>query len=313
MLRPFAHLLLLALGPTLFLTACASTPRTLPPEPLLPAPSAVPPWVGQQTSWEKLDSIEAWLSTAPGSGFWTIEGRLSLAEGWLEFSREDLNRQRILRAHTQFQRVASTPGRSTAQSARATRGQETCADHLTGRGSAGQTGLAGLNHLGIKRRSEWGAASPVARRLTSSAAPYSRITVHHAGEGPGTDLSPRGSRSDTADALRRIQSFHITERGWGDVGYHFLIDPAGRTFEGRPLEFQGAHAGGNNNVGNIGICLLGNFELRRPSPAACAALRRLLDALRAEHSIPKSRVYPHDRFKTTDCPGRQLRAWLRTY
>ncbi|MDP6839842.1 MAG: peptidoglycan recognition family protein [Planctomycetota bacterium] len=311
MLCPFARQLFLIIGPALLLAGCAATPGALPPEPPEPAPSAIPTWVGQENSWEKLDAIEDWLSYAPGTSFWAVEGRLLLAEGWLGFSRDDGNRQRLLRAHTNFARVADASGRSASQAARAAAGQRACSAALAG--LSGQGNAAGLGHLGIKSRRQWGATRSVAARLTPARAAYSRITVHHAGEGPGTDLAAGVSQALAADALRRIQAFHIKERGWGDVGYHFLIDPAGRTYEGRPLAYQGAHAGGNNNVGNIGICLLGNFNLRRPTPAACAALRRLLDGLREQHSIQKSRIYPHDRFKTTDCPGQRLKDWLRSY
>ena len=300
----------LALWPALFLAACASVPRDIPPDLSPGLPHAVPTWVGQGASWEKLDAIESWLANGPGPGFWSVEGRLLLAEGWLTFSRDDHNRDRLLRAHTQFTRVLSAPSRSATQTARASAGLATCRDLLIGGSAPGFMGLAGLD---IIRRSSWGAAAPVAARLTRGSTSYSRITVHHAGEGPGTTLSPRGSRSATADALRRIQSFHVKERGWGDVGYHFLIDPAGRIYEGRSLAFQGAHAGGDNNVGNIGVCLPGNFQNLRPPPVATAALRRLLDRLRAQHTIPRTRVYPHDRFTTTDCPGRRLKTWLRSY
>jgi len=35
-----------------------------------------------------------------------------------------------------------------------------------------------------------------------------------------------------------IQRDHMDAKGWGDIGYHFRIDPSGRVLEGRELLWQ---------------------------------------------------------------------------
>ena len=105
----------------------------------------------------------------------------------------------------------------------------------------------------------------------------------------------------------------MNQRGFGDIGYHYLIDPAGRVWAGRSLDYQGAHARGSNNIANIGICLLGNFDDERPRPTALRSLASLLGALRERHDIPAFRVYGHCDFCVTACPGRHLSSWVGRY
>ena len=47
--------------------------------------------------------------------------------------------------------------------------------------------------------------------------------------------------------VRSIQNFHIDDRGWADIGYHFLVGENGKVYEGRGWDRQGAHSPGFNN------------------------------------------------------------------
>ena len=100
---------------------------------------------------------------------------------------------------------------------------------------------------------------------------------------------------------------------WGDIGYHYLIDPDGRVYEGRRLKWQGAHATGSNNIDNIGVCMIGNFAIERPTAAALNALDALLVDLRGKYGIPRSELHGHQHFTNTECPGVHLSAWLSRY
>ncbi|MCR4314820.1 MAG: peptidoglycan recognition protein family protein [Planctomycetes bacterium] len=120
---------------------------------------------------------------------------------------------------------------------------------------------------------------------------YDTLTIHHSA-GPGDE------------DVRQIQRFHMDTRGWADVGYHFLIASDGTTYEGRPVGFQGAHVE-NNNRGNLGICVQGNFAFAERVPEAqLASLWQLARALnlmlRFEH------VRGHKEFKDTECPSELL-------
>ena len=142
--------------------------------------------------------------------------------------------------------------------------------------------------------------------------PWEKITVHHS-DAVGS-LIFNGSASESRAVVKAIQRHHQTEKGWGDIGYHFLIDARGRVFEGRSLSWQGALAGdAKKNRRNIGVCLLGNFEQNHPTQAARDALSDLLDGLRGDHHIPRKGVYLHSEMTSTDCPGRHLSKWVDYY
>jgi hypothetical protein len=167
-------------------------------------------------------------------------------------------------------------------------------------------------------RAQWGAAAMQSNwdRMTT---PY-RIAVHHTAEPiSGTSLSA------TAAEVRNVQSTHMhRDDPMADIGYHYLIDRAGRVVEGRPMYAQGAHASGDNNIGNIGICLLGNFAsqdnrgaayrtAQRPTAEQLQTLDRLLDELRAIYGIERSQVQGHRELKSTECPGEELSQWVKRY
>ncbi len=178
-------------------------------------------------------------------------------------------------------------------------------------------GNGGLTRAMDLQRPSWG-ARPARGNFTPMKKPW-RLTVHHSAE----PLS--GAKiSDTRREVARIQVTHQDENHWADIGYHFLVDPAGRVIEGRSMQMQGAHAGGNHNLGNVGICLLGNFvpqpergpdyaRAQKPTRSQLLALEQLVDSLRGRYAITRSGVYWHSEFKSTACPGPDLRSWVASY
>src|SRR5690606_5674904 len=91
--------------------------------------------------------------------------------------------------------------------------------------------------LAVRPRSDWRAAEPLRREMRPMG-DVRRITVHHS-----ATLVRSTTEGAAVGAIRGIQRHHQQHNGWGDIGYHFLIDPAGRVWTGRGLEWQGAHAG----------------------------------------------------------------------
>jgi N-acetyl-anhydromuramyl-L-alanine amidase AmpD len=81
------------------------------------------------------------------------------------------------------------------------------------------------------------------------------------------------------------------------------------------LQFQGAHATGDNNIGNIGICLLGAFDRHQVPTVQRQRLIEVLNRLCASYAITPSRstVLCHKDFKPTACPGRYLEPIVRSY
>lgn len=158
---------------------------------------------------------------------------------------------------------------------------------------------------GVVPRSRW-ARTGVARRGDIYAmGAVRRITIHHDGM-PPTSLSSAG---DVAARIEQIRQSHVAGRGWADIGYHYVIDPSGRVWEGRNVVYQGAHVK-DNNENNLGILVLGNFDRQTPSAAALSSLDRFVAAQMGRYGVPINRVRTHQEINPTECPGRALQSYM---
>jgi hypothetical protein len=156
-------------------------------------------------------------------------------------------------------------------------------------------------------RSDWTAYPPnfaQMRRMNG----VQRITVHHTAWKTEAD-----AWSPTAGELEHIREFHSgtgeKDRGWTDIAYHFVVDRAGRVWQARPLAYQGAHVKGRNEH-NLGIVLLGNFDLQSPSAAQLIALSNFIVFVRGLYGVPLDEVYTHGELGKTGCPGKRLQAFM---
>ncbi len=170
-------------------------------------------------------------------------------------------------------------------------------------------GNPGFPDIGIEvlPRKKWRAQAPTGR--FDSLGAMGRITIHHQGGNP----FEKDDLAATGDEIRSIQKDHQKTRGWADIGYHLIIDRAGRVWEGRPITALGAHAGNSEaNAGNIGIVVLGNYDLQTVAPAQEAALLELISKLCEHWKIPRGEVRTHNEVRTeagegkTNCPGMHL-------
>jgi len=310
-------------------SACAT-----PPPPSVDAPPEYdrspdyPHWAGRPVTWTKLGQIENWLA---GNGprlypEYKTQADLELAEGRLALAKKDsaelspaVLTHRLRASERGFHSVLEARSVPASLRERAEAGLaeienlQTRAAPRAARAVPSTPPTARTPSLAIQPRLAWNAAPAVPARLTP-AGPWSRITIHHSAK-YSKDIGPP-TAGNVAATVRDIQTVHMRDENFGDIGYHFLIDPAGRVWQGRSLEWQGAHAGGTNganNVGNIGICLLGDFNNERPDPRALESLENLVDALCERHHIPHSRVYGHRQLRSTECPGDALMAWVSRY
>lgn len=158
--------------------------------------------------------------------------------------------------------------------------------------------------LAVQRRGAWQPQRENQRNLDPMQRPR-RVTIHHSAMF-FRSTAPRAAAAQIA----RIQREHMNNRGYGDIGYHFLIDPSGRVWEGRQLQWQGAHASGSNNIANIGICLLGNFVRQRdgqgPTRDQVRAMERLVVNLMHHYRMRGNALFCHSDFKSTQCPGPRM-------
>jgi len=262
--------------------------------------------------------VEAWLQGSGPSHYpdRRIEAELVLAEGRLRFAKQDgpsvpastLSR-RLSSAESGFRRVLADPESSSLQRHRARAGADEA------KSLRGQPVARAATGMPIRARSAWGARAAVPALLTAQQGGFRRLTVHHSA--PPSSLPANAGDGVYADEIRRIQRYHMEEASprCGDIGYHFLIDPRGNVYEGRSLSWQGAHAGGSNNVDNIGVCVLGDFRTSLPTPMALKSLEALLEDLRKRHGIPRDsqHIFGHLELKETACPGSALMSWVQRY
>ena len=80
---------------------------------------------------------------------------------------------------------------------------------------------------------------------------------------------------------------------------------AGRLWHGRDLRYQGAHVPAHNEH-NIGVMVLGNFDLQQPTRAQMVTLQDTLIRLKRIYRVPVTRLYTHQELTPTRCPGSSL-------
>jgi hypothetical protein len=142
----------------------------------------------------------------------------------------------------------------------------------------------------------------------------SKIIVHHTATANNLD--------DPKRAIRDIYYWHTISKGWGDIGYNYIIDQQGNIYEGRAGgdSVVGAHAGRGNH-GSIGIAVLGNYQDGEPPEAVVKSLTALIKEKATLHNIDtegssvfRGENYPnvmgHRDVMTTACPGEKLYAML---
>jgi len=187
-------------------------------------------------------------------------------------------------------------------------------DVVGSRGGAGRGGAIvrpiPYGPFDVLPRGSWsGGAGGDTSGMAPMGTPY-RLTIHHEGSPAPNEVYDEAS---VATLLKKTYSAHRHSQGWSDIAYHFAIDRAGRVWELRDLAWQGAHAGdAERNRGNIGIEVLGNFDLQELTPEQKRSLTLLVHQLCETHSIPPANIFTHRELKNTDCPGKNLQAFTES-
>ena len=145
-----------------------------------------------------------------------------------------------------------------------------------------------------------------------------KVVIHGAWTKPGVDVG-----------VEQIREWH-RDRGFSDIGYHYVIRRDGTVEEGRPLSKDGAHVKGHNRD-TVGICLVGGRDDEGAhtanldefakqeilwefnyTHAQMVALRKLVAGLVVDHDLTLADVLGHRDFPgvTKRCPGFDVQAYF---
>jgi N-acetylmuramoyl-L-alanine amidase len=159
--------------------------------------------------------------------------------------------------------------------------------HQAGLKVDGAVGPATLAKLGIAVAQQY-------TGLKKSKRYISEIIVHCTATPEGKDY--------TVDDIRKWHK----ERGWSDIGYHYVIDRKGHILPGRDVDTIGAHCEGHN-AHSIGVVYIGGVSALNGKPkdtrtlAQKAGLIRCLTELKSLY--PQAKIYGHCDFtKSKPCP-----------
>lgn len=191
--------------------------------------------------------------------------------------------------------------------------------------------------LDVISRADWGADESLRQnaegeeRWPVEYAEPKTFIIHHTA---GSNGQP--SLAQAKAVMRGIYYYHTVVRGWGDIGYNFVLDKAGHVFEGRSGGDGaiGAHTYRENcsskgaeqdyNPGSIGIAVMGNYQTQDTfSSALASALSHLIAVKgRALNIDPAGETFFRDRtmpdvishidIDCTLCPGTRVQTKLDT-
>lgn len=120
--------------------------------------------------------------------------------------------------------------------------------------------------------------------------------------------TPEG-KNFTVEDIRRWHR----ERGFNDIGYHYVIYLDGSIHKGRDESLVGAHCVGQNQT-SIGICYIGGVATDGKTAkdtrteAQKQAIRKLVKELQAKY--PNVTVHGHNEFASKACPSFNVKTEL---
>lgn len=111
--------------------------------------------------------------------------------------------------------------------------------------------------------------------------------------------TPEGRKTTVKD----IEAWH-KERGFNQIGYHYVIYLDGSIHTGRPEQVVGAHCLGQNQD-SIGICYIGGCDKNgKPKDTRTFEQKMALIDLLVKLVIryPHVSIHGHNEFAAKDCP-----------
>ena len=175
------------------------------------------------------------------------------------------------------------------------------------------------NQPTILSREAWGAEEVIEGRLVARSRAPQRLIFHHS-----ADKFSSTEINDVIAEIQRIQNFHMEEKNKCDIAYHFIIDPAGRIWEGAKID-DNVRGHTEGYWDDIGVVILGDFEDRigNSSPNTLNnqqknAMKALSQWLCYEYNLlvydPLTNSAPiniHGDLCDTECPGDNAETWIK--
>ena len=116
---------------------------------------------------------------------------------------------------------------------------------------------------------------------------------------------------------KTIKQWH-KDRGFDDIGYHYVIDLDGTIEKGREEDLVGAHCKGHNAT-SIGICYVGGCDKNmKPkdtrTPEQKRSMLSLVRKLVNKYKIPVTQIWAHHDFdKHKACPSFDVSEFRKDY
>jgi N-acetylmuramoyl-L-alanine amidase len=112
-----------------------------------------------------------------------------------------------------------------------------------------------------------------------------------------------------------IRQWHL-DKGWRDIGYHFVIKRDGTVEKGRDVDAVGSHVSGHNHD-SVAICLVGGLNDNTYQPennytvSQWASLKKLITTLVKRY--PAAKVKGHRDYEGVKkaCPCFNARPWAK--
>jgi len=106
-------------------------------------------------------------------------------------------------------------------------------------------------------------------------------------------------------SVNTIRKWHL-QRGFNDIGYHYVIHLDGKISVGRPIEKVGAHCAYENR-GSIGICYVGGMtkDMKKPKDTRTQAQKDSLIKLMHELIYKYNKdmtIHGHNEYANKACP-----------
>ena len=137
-------------------------------------------------------------------------------------------------------------------------------------------------------------AKLIPSRFKRSKRTITEIIVHCSATPEGKDY--------TVDDIRRWHR----QRGFADIGYHYIVHRNGHVEEGRDVDLVGAHCTGHN-AHSIGICYIGGMDSANEKPKDTRTLQQkamlMSTLIDLKQLYPNAKIYGHRDFANKACPS----------